>query len=1418
LFPLLITAQIVNIPDANFKAALVGNGEINTNGDDEIQVSEAEAYSGSLDVSDLGIADMTGLEAFIGLTALYCDNNDLEELDVASNELLEQLNCAGNQLSRLVTRSNSLLKNLNCQSNALELLDLRENVALVELSCQSNQLNSLDIRNGANTSITHFDATENAPLTCITVDNAAYSAANWDGIDPGAIFSENGCNVYIPDANFKAALVANTEVNTNNDGEIQVSEAEAFTGSLYLYNLGIADMTGLEAFTALIGLYCGNNDLEELDVSANTALQWFYCSYNKLTELEVNANTALQQLSCSSNPLTTLDVSANTALQSLSCGNNQLADLDVNANTALQSLYCSSNQLTTLDVSANTALQQLSCYSNQLTTLDVSANTALQSLSCSSNPLTTLDVSANTALQSLYCDSNQLTTLGVSANTALQSLSCAYNQLTTLDVSANTALQWLYCSSNPLTTLDVSANTALQSLYCSSNQLTSLVVSSNTALEYLYCDSNQLNSLDVSANAALRDLSCFSNQLTTLDVSANTVLRELFCYNNQLRSLNIRNENNTLITRFDATGNPLLSCVTVSDETYANDNWSGGVDQGVVFSELGCNVYIPDANFKTALVANGSINTNGDDEIQFGEADAYTGSIEVENLAIADMTGLEAFKSITGLNCAGNELTQLVLRYHAALESVDCSGNQLDALDMKANEALKSLNCASNQLTSLDVRNGHNTQITEFDATNNSSLNCISVDDANYSTVNWTNIDAHTSFNGDCYFIADFVADETSGPLPLEVQFTDRSDNTATSWQWDFGDGNTSEEQSPNHTYTVAGTYTVMLTISNGYKINIDSKIGYIDVLKRNQTITFGALDNKTFGDADFDLTATASSGLDVSYTSSDLTVATIDGSTVTIVGAGTTTITASQAGNENYLAATEVQQTLTVEKAAQTITFGALDNKTFGDADFDLTATASSGLDVSYTSSDLTVATIDGSRVTIVGAGTTTITASQAGDDNYNAATDVQQSLTVEKAGQTITFGALDNKTFGDADFDLTATASSGLDVSYTSSDLTVATIDGSTVTIVGAGTTTITASQAGNENYLAATEVQQTLTVEKAAQTITFGALDNKTFGDADFDLTATASSGLDVSYTSSDLTVATIDGSRVTIVGAGTTTITASQAGDDNYHAATDVQQTLTVEKAAQTITFGALDNKTFGDADFDLTATVSSGLDVSYTSSDLTVATIDGSTVTIVGAGTTTIAASQAGDDNYIAATEVQQTLTVEKAAQTITFGALDNKTFGDADFDLRATASSGLDVSYTSSDLTVATIDGSTVNIIGAGTTTITASQTGNDNYNAADPVEQTLEVMEITALTVEEDDRILVYPNPASSTMILQFESGMRSVRMLNLNGQTVYEKQGIDKLAGMLEIDTSPYPPGEYIIRLEGEDSVVSRKVIIGR
>ena len=155
------------------------------------------------------------------------------------------------------------------------------------------------------------------------------------------------------------------------------------------------------------------------------------------------------------------------------------------------------------------------------------------------------------------------------------------------------------------------------------------------------------------------------------------------------------------------------------------------------------------------------------------------------------------------------------------------------------------------------------------------------------------------------------------------------------------------------------------------------------------------------------------------------------------------------------------------ITKCDQNITFGSLANKTFGDANFNLNATANSGLEVNYVSSNTDVATISGNTVTIVGAGNTNITASQAGNAKYNAATDVVQNLVVNKANQSISFNALASKSYGDATFDLTATGgASGNPVTYASSNTAVVTISGNTVTIVGAGNTDITASQAGNAN----------------------------------------------------------------------------------------------------------------------------------------------------------------------------------------------------------------------------------------------------------------------------------------------------------------------------------------------------------------
>ena len=520
---------------------------------------------------------------------------------------------------------------------------------------------------------------------------------------------------------------------------------------------------------------------------------------------------------------------------------------------------------------------------------------------------------------------------------------------------------------------------------------------------------------------------------------------------------------------------------------------------------------------------------------------------------------------------------------------------------------------------------------------------------------------------------------------------------------------------------TGAGTATITATQNGNTNYSAATATAVLTVNKATQTLTFPAIAPKTFGDADFDPQVQSSAGLPVQLSSSDAGVATItaDGN-IHITGTGSATITATQSGNANYSSATAAAQ-LTVNKATQTITFQPLPDKTFGDADFAAQAQSSAGLPVTFTSSNTNVATItaDG-NIHITGAGTVTITATQSGNASYSSAT-ATATLTVNKAAQTITFQPLPPKTFGDSDFAPQAQSSAGLPLTFTSSDAGVATITANgNIHITGTGSTTITATQSGNANYgsAAATAV---LTVNIAAQTITFQPLPVKTFGDTDFAPQAQSSAGLPITFTSSNTSVATItaDG-NIHITGAGSATITATQSGNANYSSAT-ATAALTVNKAAQTITFQPLPVKTFGDADFAPEAQSSAGLPVTFTSSNTSVATItaDGN-IHITGAGSATITATQSGNANYSSGTATAA-LTVNKAMQTITFQPLPVKTFGDADFAPQAQSSAGLPVTFTSSNVNVATItaDGD-IHITGAGTTTITAMQSGNTNYiNAA---------------------------------------------------------------------------------------------------
>ena len=110
---------------------------------------------------------------------------------------------------------------------------------------------------------------------------------------------------------------------------------------------------------------------------------------------------------------------------------------------------------------------------------------------------------------------------------------------------------------------------------------------------------------------------------------------------------------------------------------------------------------------------------------------------------------------------------------------------------------------------------------------------------------------------------------------------------------------------------------------------------------------------------------------------------------------------------------------------------------------------------------------------------GTCTIQATQGGNANYAPATPVNQSFQVTQGSQTITFHALANKALGAAPFTVSATASSGLPVSFNSQTTSVCTVSGATVTLDALGTCTIQATQAGNTNYAPATPVNQSFQV---------------------------------------------------------------------------------------------------------------------------------------------------------------------------------------------------------------------------------------------------------------------------------------------------------------------------------------------------
>jgi hypothetical protein len=312
------------------------------------------------------------------------------------------------------------------------------------------------------------------------------------------------------------------------------------------------------------------------------------------------------------------------------------------------------------------------------------------------------------------------------------------------------------------------------------------------------------------------------------------------------------------------------------------------------------------------------------------------------------------------------------------------------------------------------------------------------------------------------------------------------------------------------------------------------------------------------------------------------------------------------------------------------------------------VSATSSSGLAVIFSSTTPAICSVTGTNVTGIANGTCIIAANQAGNANYNPAPQKTQSISIG-GSQTITFGTMPNILVG-VTSNISASSSSGLPLTFSTSTANICSVSGSLVTGIALGNCSITANQAGNANYLAASQVTKSVTI-LGTQSISFGAAPDIAVNNA-VTLSATSSSGLSVSLTSTTLGICAISGNIVTGVGSGNCIIAANQAGNNNYIAAAQVTQTFLIKKYTQVLIFSAAPSIATGKTGIvsipngaKLSAFFTWRNPVVFTSTTPGICTVSATIVTGKAAGICTIAANQAGNIHYSVAAQVTQSLTI-----------------------------------------------------------------------------------------------------------------------------------------------------------------------------
>ena len=747
----------------------MGNGIAN---DDYVTTANIENVT-TLDVHSQNISNLTGIEDFVSLTNLSASNNHLSNVDISNLTALTTLNLSNNQLTGIDVSHNTGLNNLQLQSNQLTSIDVSHNTGLLilnisnnnlssldissvvglgslicnhnaivslDVSAQSsltyfsgsyNQLTDLDIKNGNNVNMSHFDANNNPNLTCIQVDDAAWSTTHWTQIDATASFSEDCSIVYY-----------NLTVNTTGNGSVSPSSGTYADGTVV--NLTATPNAGWE-FAGWSGDLTGTNNPATITMDADkTVTATFTRIQHTLTvNTTGNGSVSLSPAGGTYNEGTTVTLTATpdagwefAGWSGDLTGTNNPATITMDADKTVTATFTRIQHTLTVNHTGNGSvnLSPAGGIYNEGTVVTLTATPDAGwefagwsgDLTGTNNPAT-ITMDADKTVTATFTRIQHTLTVNTTGNGSV-SLSPAggtYNEGTTVTLTATPDAGWEFSGWSG----DLTGTTNPATITMDADKT---VTATFTRIQHTLTVHHTGN-----GSVSLSPAGGTYNEGTVVTLTATPVAGWEFTG----WSGDLTGTNNPATITMDA------------DKTVM-----------AIFSQLG-QTYVPDDNFEAYLEAHGMGNgIANDDYVTTNNINTVT-NLDLSSQSIADMTGIQDFAALQILSCYNNQLTGLdvsqnsalsilschtnqltTLSFNNNLRTLNCSFNQLTDLDVSGNSTMIWLKCANNQLTGLDVRNGNNTNFTYFNAQNNPDLTCIFVDDPAWSDANWTNIDATSHF------------------------------------------------------------------------------------------------------------------------------------------------------------------------------------------------------------------------------------------------------------------------------------------------------------------------------------------------------------------------------------------------------------------------------------------------------------------------------------------------------------------------------------------------------------------------------------------------------------------------------------------------------------------------------------------------